>query len=166
MSVLEFFSDSVCMTVCVGIHFLVLLAKEGLFVWGPVCVYVNLCIRMCICDCLQHIWVSRSPYHNISSAYKLQAGLKDQDVGDVNKVTGVVHKKPPVDVVCSLVGEGPAHWDQPHIPVPRHHHKEQPHHVDKVYRETRGTNIAEQSQLQREYKTSVGAKGYIMISLH
>jgi len=70
--------------------------------------------------------------HDVSSADKLQSGLHDEDVCDVDEVAGVVGQQPQVEVLCCLVGERPTDRDQPHIPVPRRHHEEQPDHVDQI----------------------------------
>lgn len=70
--------------------------------------------------------------HNVPPADELQPGLEDEDVGDVDEVAGVVGQQPQVEVFSGLVGKRPADWDQPHVPVPRRHHAEQPDHVDQV----------------------------------
>lgn len=72
--------------------------------------------------------------HNVSSADELQSGLEDEEVCDVDEVAGVVHHQPQVDVFRGLVGKCPADRDQPHVPVPRSHNKEQPHHIDEICR--------------------------------
>lgn len=71
-------------------------------------------------------------HHDVSSPDKLQPGLHDQDVQDVDEVTGVVGQQPQVDVFGGLVRESPADRDQPHVPVPCCHHEEQPDHIDQV----------------------------------
>ena len=70
--------------------------------------------------------------HDVSGAYELQARLEHHDVQDVDEVAGVVGQEPEVQVLRRLIGKGPPHWDQPHVPVPRSHHQEQPEDVDQV----------------------------------
>lgn len=57
-------------------------------------------------------------HHYVPSTDKLQPRLEDGDVQNVNEVTQVVGQQPVINVVWSLVGEGPADWDEPCIPVP------------------------------------------------
>lgn len=72
--------------------------------------------------------------HNDVPAFdKLQAHLEHGDVQEVDEVAQVIHEEPEVDVVCPLVREGPAHRDQPAVPVPGQHHKEQPQDVHEVW---------------------------------
>lgn len=73
-----------------------------------------------------------STNHNVSSTDKLQSGLKYENVCDVDEVAGIIYQQPDVNIFWSLVGEGPAHRDQPHVPVPRHHHKKQPYNIDQI----------------------------------
>lgn len=68
-------------------------------------------------------------HHYVPSTDKLQARLEDGDVQDVNEVTQVVGQQPVINVVWSLVGEGPAHWDEPRVPVPRQSDQKHPQHV-------------------------------------
>lgn len=70
--------------------------------------------------------------HDVSPTDELQPGLEDEDVCDVDEVTGVVHQQPQVDVLRCLIGERPADRDQPHIPVPGCHHEEQPDDIDPI----------------------------------
>ncbi len=70
--------------------------------------------------------------HNVSSTDELQSGLKDEDVSDVDEVTGVVSHQPQVDVLWSLVGKRPADGNQPHVPVPCRHNNEQPEYVETI----------------------------------
>lgn len=65
-------------------------------------------------------------HYDVSSSDELQAGLKDNDVQQVDEVTQVVHEQPVVDIGRRLVGEGPADGDQPAVPVPGQDNKEQP----------------------------------------
>lgn len=65
-------------------------------------------------------------HYDVSSSDELQAGLKDNDVQQVDEVTQVVHEQPVVDIGWRLVGEGPADGDQPAVPVPGQNNKEQP----------------------------------------
>lgn len=62
--------------------------------------------------------LQRPTHHYVPSPNKLEPRLEDGDVQDVNEVTQVVGQQPVVNVVGRLVGEGPADWDEPHIPVP------------------------------------------------
>lgn len=71
--------------------------------------------------------------HDVSSADELESGLEHEDVGDVDEVAAVVGQQPQVDVLLGLVGKGPADRDQPHVPVPRRHHKEEPDDVDQIW---------------------------------
>lgn len=74
--------------------------------------------------------VNTSITHNyVTSTDKLQAWLKDGDIQDVNKVTEVVGQQPVVNIIWGLVGEGPANWDEPHIPVPGETHQEHPQDI-------------------------------------
>lgn len=69
------------------------------------------------------------PHHYVSSTNKLQAWLENRDVQDVNKVTQVVGHQPVVDITRSLIGEGPADWDEPNVPVPGQGNQEHPKHI-------------------------------------
>lgn len=73
--------------------------------------------------------------HNVPPTDELQPWLEDQDVDDVDEVAGVVGQQPQVDVFGRLVGKRPAHGDQPHVPVPRCHHQEEPQDVDEICRD-------------------------------
>lgn len=42
----------------------------------------------------KEMFVFLSADHNVSSTDKLQSGLEDEDVSDVDEVTGVVHQQP------------------------------------------------------------------------
>lgn len=70
--------------------------------------------------------------HDVSSTDKLQSGLEDEDVGDVDEVAGVVDQQPHMDVFGGLVRKRPADGNQPHVPVPRRHNNEEPDDVDQV----------------------------------
>lgn len=89
---------------------------------------------------LLHFLVVRSElslaHHNVPSSHKLQSGLHNEDVENINAITEVIHQQPPVNVLRRLVRESAAHRDQPNIPVPRERHKEQPHHVGQVCEES------------------------------
>lgn len=87
--------------------------------------------------------------HDVSSADKLQPGLEDEDINDVDEVEGVVGQQPQVDVFGGLVRKRPADGDQPYVPVPRRHHEEQPDDVDQVY----GAEIHSQTSLWPSYMT-------------
>lgn len=71
-------------------------------------------------------------HNDVSPLHKLQPGLKDEDVQQINEITEVVHQQPVVDVCWSLVGESPADRDQPAIPVPGHDNEEQPQHIHQI----------------------------------
>lgn len=68
-------------------------------------------------------------HHYVPSTNKLQARLEDADVQDVNEVTQVVSQQPVANIVWSLVGEGAAHWDEPHVPVPRQRDQKHPQDI-------------------------------------
>lgn len=72
------------------------------------------------------------PHHYVSSTDELQARLEDGHVQDVDEVTQVVGQQPVVNVVGGLVGEGPAHRDEPSVPVPRKRDQKHPQHVHQV----------------------------------
>lgn len=82
--------------------------------------------------------------HNVAPTDELQPRLEDQDVDDVDEVAGVVGQQPQVDVFGRLVGKRPAHGDQPHVPVPRRHHQEEPEDVDEICRDGK----SQRSQMQ------------------
>lgn len=63
--------------------------------------------------------LQRPTHHDVPSTNELESWLENGDVQDVNEVTQVVGQQPVVNVVWSLVGEGPADWDEPCVPVPR-----------------------------------------------
>ena len=93
-------------------------------------------------------WSAGDPHHDVPAPDELQAGLEDQDIQDVDGVAQVVGQQPQVDVAGGLVGEGPAHRDQPHVPVPGHGDEEQPQHVHQVcatgvrsHGESKGTDL-------------------------
>lgn len=72
-------------------------------------------------------------HHYVPSPHKLEPRLEDGDVQDVNEVTQVVGQQPVVNVVWSLVGEGPADWDEPRVPVPRQGDQQHPQHVHQIW---------------------------------
>lgn len=71
-------------------------------------------------------------HYYVSPPHKLQAGLKNDDVQQVDEVAEVVHEQPEVDVGWRLVGEGPADGDQPAVPVPGQDNEEEPQHIHQV----------------------------------
>lgn len=74
-------------------------------------------------------------HHDVPAADKLQARLEDGDVQDVNEVAQVVGEEPVVNVAWRLVGKGPAHRDEPGVPVPRQGDQQHPQNVHQVCRE-------------------------------
>ena len=81
-------------------------------------------------------------HNDVPASDKLQAHLEHGDVQEVDEVTQVIHQQPEVDVVQRLIGEGPAHGNQPAVPVPGQHHEEQPQDVHQVCR-GRGGKVLE-----------------------
>lgn len=80
-------------------------------------------------------------HNNVPSFDKLQAYLEHGDVQEVDEVTEVIHQQPEVDVAWRLIREGPTHRNQPAVPVPGHHHEEQPQDVHQVCAEGRGGDV-------------------------
>ena len=82
-------------------------------------------------------------HNDVPASDKLQTQLEHGDVQEVDEVTQVIHQQPEVDVVRHLVGEGPAHGNQPAVPVPGQHHEEQPQDVHQACGGGRGRNMLE-----------------------
>lgn len=59
-------------------------------------------------------------YDNITASNELQSWLKQEDVQNVDGVTQVISKQPQVKGAIDVIGESPAHWDHPDVPVPGH----------------------------------------------
>lgn len=85
------------------------------------------------------------PHNDVSPSDKLQAYLEHSDVQEVDEVAHIVHQQPQVDIVQRLVGEGPAHGNQPAVPVPGQHHEEQPQDVHQVCGGARGWDCSRTS---------------------
>ena len=73
-------------------------------------------------------------HNDVPASDKLQAHLEHGDVQEVDEVAQVIHQQPEVDVARRLIGEGPAHGNQPAVPVPGQHHEEEPQDVHQVCR--------------------------------
>lgn len=100
-------------------------------------------------------------HHDVSSANELQTRLEDGDVQDVNEVAQVVGQQPVVNIVRRLVGEGPAHGDEPHVPVPREGNQEHPQHVHQVCGERERETRRGESEELAEVSLKSGQTGII-----
>lgn len=102
----------------------------------PLTLFIHLHSPFSHCELVFETFVQHlndGSYHDVPSTDKLQPRLKDGDVQDVNEVAQVVGQQPVVNILWSLVGKGPAHWDEPHVPVPGQADQHHPQHVHQVW---------------------------------